>query len=228
MIKRLDWDSDFFGYAVGEIELKNSNQQYLIESLKEAEGFKLIYVISDEELNFNAKELELVDIKTRLRKTNIAEATSVCENVGEYRGGEDEQLQKLALQSGVFSRFKVDKHFNNGEFKKLYLKWIEDSINKSIADKVIIYEEHGQNCFGFVTLKFKNYFSEIGLIAVDENSRGKGIAKKLLNYADQSTLLHGLEQIEVVTQYKNVPAMKLYEKAGYQIVSKKYIYHLWN
>lgn len=227
MIKKLEWDSDFFGYSVGQLVISQSTQKQLPALLIEASDFKLVYVFSDERINPEREELKLVDIKTRLGK-KLNKKNHTIANVHEYTGGEDDQLKKLALQSGIYSRFKMDSNFVNNEFEQLYLKWISDSINKTIADKVIVYKEPERNCKGFVTLKFQENFSEIGLIAVAEESRGKGIANALLDYVDNCAVEVGLKRIEVVTQFDNFPAMNLYEKAGYEIISKKYIYHLWN
>jgi dTDP-4-amino-4,6-dideoxy-D-galactose acyltransferase len=200
----------------------------LIPFLEEGKKYKLIYLISDERLNVQIKNLQLVDVKTRLRKKIRTKYLTLDENIAEYTGEQNDQLKKLALQSGIYSRFKIDQHFTNNEFEKLYLKWIEDSINKTIADKVIINKGSKNNCIGFVTLKFKENFSEIGLIAVDKGSRGEGVGKELLASADYYTRNNGLNKIEVVTQFENQPAMRLYERSGYKIISKKYIYHLWN
>ena len=227
MIEKLVWDSDFFGYPVGRLEIGNSDQIQLIPFLEEGKKYKLIYLISEERLNVQIKNLQLVDVKTRLRKKIRTKFLTLDENIGEYTGEQDDQLKKLALQSGIYSRFRIDAHFTNNEFEKLYVKWIEDSIKKTIADKVIVYKDDGK-CNGFVTIKFKGDFTEIGLIAVDEQSRGNGIAKRLLNHAERIAVSNGFNKIEVVTQFENLPAMSLYKNAGYQIISKKFIYHLWH
>jgi dTDP-4-amino-4,6-dideoxy-D-galactose acyltransferase len=228
MIEKLSWDSDFFGYPVGQIEILKPDRYNVSTAIQDSKKFTLVYVISPERIDFEVPELKLVDIKTRLSKRIKNKPNCSFYNISEYGGEEDGQLKKLALESGAFSRFKVDSNFVHNEFEKLYLKWISDSINKIIADKIIVYKEPGSVCIGFVTLKFKIHFSEIGLIAVDEKSRGKGIAKSLLTFTDGLTINAGCDRIEVVTQLENLPAMKLYEKAGFEIISKKYIYHLWN
>lgn len=228
MIKKLVWDSELFGYPVGQIQILKADPDIISATINNSNKFKLVYVITPQKIEFEIPELKLVDIKTRLSKKVKNNQTYSLQNIHEYDGEEDSQLNRLALQSGVFSRFKVDSNFTHNEFEKLYLRWILDSINKIIADKVIVYKQPGGHCVGFVTIKFKNDFSEIGLIAVDEQSRGKGIAKSLLTFIDGLTINAGCNRIEVVTQLENLPAINLYEQAGYEIISKKYIYHLWN
>jgi dTDP-4-amino-4,6-dideoxy-D-galactose acyltransferase len=228
MIEKLEWDSEFFGYPVGQIQIEKPDRENISNAIKNSMEFKLVYLISPQRIDFAVTGLKLVDIKTRLGKQIKSKPNYSFQKIHEYTGVEDDQLKSLALQSGIYSRFKIDSNFINGEFEKLYLKWISDSINKTIADKIIVYEDGNKNYNGFITIIFKEQFSEIGLIAVDEKSRGNGIGKALLDYADHCTISRKFNKIEVVTQLENISAMKLYKKCGYKIISTKYIYHLWN
>lgn len=227
MIKQLEWDTDFFGYKVGHAIIGSDDININDELLKEANNFKLVYLISDKEIKTEIEKLYLVDIKTTLVKEPLIKEKCIELKIVENTEGNEEQLKNLALQSGIYSRFKKDSNFKNNEFEKLYLKWITDSINKKIADTVLIYVENDV-CKGFITLKYKENYAEIGLIAIEEHSRGKGIGLSLLCTVNNLTKDKGLTGIHVTTQFENIPAMKLYKKAGYKIVSKKYVYHLWN
>lgn len=228
MIKKLDWDSNFFGYSVGQIEMLDYSNTLSEQLLQEAKNYKLVYIISDIPIVIPIEQMQLVDIRTRLCKKNLSYLNFNKSNLAQFEGSYDTSLEKLSLKSGLYSRFKKDPGFKNNEFENLYKKWIHESVNKNIADSIIIYKEANENIGGFVSLKFKQGYSEIGLIAVDENKRGKGIGLSLLNYVNNETIKNGRQEIYVTTQFENLIAMKLYSKAGYEIVSKKYIYHLWN
>lgn len=103
--------------------------------------------------------------------------TIISENIESYRlNYVSEKLKLLTLQSGFFSRFKTDLHFRNNEFNKLYLEWIEKSVEKIIAIEVLVYYINEEEK-GFVTLNVTNNVGHIGLIAVDEKERGKSIGK---------------------------------------------------
>ncbi|MDZ7721960.1 MAG: GNAT family N-acetyltransferase [candidate division KSB1 bacterium] len=73
-----------------------------------------------------------------------------------------------------------------------------------------------------------NGTAQIGLIAVHPQAQGKGIASYLIQVATNYAFDRGFETLEVATQYNNKPAMKLYQKSGFKIKSKQYIYHIWN
>ena len=227
MIKKLKWDSEFFGYDVGKVVIEENQVVSEQELIKESYPFKLVYIFSDIKLDFKHFKSKLVDIKTTFYKKQLA-----WEENPEFIHCKDEpaacnNLRQLALESGVFSRFKRDNNFTNNEFEKLYSQWINDSIKKINADHIIVYKENNI-CKGFVSLKFQKEIAEIGLMAVDEDSRGEGIGLTLLGFINNLSRSKGFPEMRVTTQFENIPAMQLYEKAGYTILSKQYIYHLWN
>jgi ribosomal protein S18 acetylase RimI-like enzyme len=67
----------------------------------------------------------------------------------------------------------------------------------------------------------------IGLIAVDEAARGKGIGSVLLNWVFNYATLHGFKQVNVVTQAANTGALNFYEQHGFEIISRTFLYHVW-
>ena len=42
------------------------------------------------------------------------------------------------------SRFNLDKKFGRTKFEELYVKWVDNSINKVFADDLLIYKENNQ------------------------------------------------------------------------------------
>ena len=95
-----------------------------------------------------------------------------------------------------------------------------------MAKEVFIYQEN-QIIAGFVTLGEKKSRAEIGIIAVDNNYRGKGIGKSLMFAAENWFAGKKYNEIRVVTQGDNLPACRLYESCGYKTDNVEYFYHLW-
>ena len=133
----------------------------------------------------------------------------------------------MALQSGVFSRFKVDPRFPDRLFVKLFTNWIRKAVSRERAREVLVTED-GDGLTGFVTVEqWREGVSEIGLIAVCDRARGRGVGKSLVYGALRSGIRNGCFDHRVETQLANVPAQKLYEACGYQVLSRKYTYHFW-
>jgi dTDP-4-amino-4,6-dideoxy-D-galactose acyltransferase len=214
-VEYLPWDSEFFGFKVGRV---NISDYFSVSSC----GYRLIYGFSSFEVNI--KNGRLVDRKV-----------TFCASVGEKRDAclsiipayiVTPKLYSLALQSGHYSRFKVDDTFPQGAFERMYSLWMERSINREIAKDVLMYEENGEE-IGFVTLGEKNGRLDIGLLAVDELHRSKGVGAKLIDAAVNAAKEWGYSEIQVVTQLDNSRACEFYEKCGFKKVSVEYIYHIW-
>ncbi len=230
MIQFLDWDSNFLGYKVGKAE--PASEEDLVKLAEEARKgqYRLIYVFVENSLKFVseaclAKGWFLADKKQTYLRLSGEEGSEFLKNIVEVKEVSPE-LTDLALQSGVYSRFKVDSNFNQKTYEGLYKTWIERSVKREIAEQVWGYY-HGGQLAGMLTFGIKNGRADIGLLAVGDNFRGLGIGatlvKKAVNYAFESNI----KEIQVVTQGDNSPAVSLYNKGGFSLESQINIFHLW-
>jgi dTDP-4-amino-4,6-dideoxy-D-galactose acyltransferase len=228
MIEKLAFDSNCFDLNIGKLTLVDNNQDL---DLKDNE-FDLIYVFSKDPV----KRLDnfLVDTKVVL-SIDLKEKNLKIENpnnkIKSYSKDSKsyEDLLDLAFLSGEFSRFKLDQNLPNSSFSKLYKIWLDESINKRIANDVVIYSDpaNPEKPLGFITYRLNESLAEIGLISVSQFSQGKGIGKELLDYLSHVAITNNIKEIKVATQEKNTGAMKFYKKYGFNIQSKTFIYHLW-
>lgn len=222
MIEKLNWDSEFFNLKVGKAEI-NTIDELAIEDVKK---FDLIYIFSD---NPNLR-LKLVDKKITYLLENLSHTQlKSTDNIEFYKPSEEfySDLLNLTLQSGEYSRFKLDINFVNNEYEKLYTTWIDKSISGELASDIII-KKDGSKIIGFVTLSKKcSLLADIGLIAVDKDYRGQGIAENLIFKTLATAQMNGFDKVQVSTQLDNIPANKLYQKAGFKKNSITYIYHIW-
>ena len=228
----LEWDSKFFGFGVAQIyssELQNEEIEKLLTKSKQ-NNIKLVYLFSVSEFEnkfllekFNGK---FADKKTLYGKDNLSkfpDLTSISPFEAETP---TKEMYNLALQSGAYSRFKIDDKIESGKFEQLYSLWIENSTNKSIADIVLV-NTNDNKINGMVTLANKKTFGKIGIIAVDENTRGLGVGKKLMQSTENWAFKNKLTQMQVVTQGENTNACKFYESNGYKVLNVQYLYHFW-
>jgi dTDP-4-amino-4,6-dideoxy-D-galactose acyltransferase len=236
MITYLAWDSDFFERKIGRISL--STTTILEEELAagKAQEYDLIYVFSEKEIDEKYQD-KLVDIKVIFEKDlgNNNSNPSVCGTqnvqidsfcVPQTEGLEYETLYHLAYISGEYSRFKKDEKIGLDLFQKLYREWVNNSVNQQIADYVFVHKKD-QEIFGMVTLKLNTETSVIGLIAVDDAAQGMGIGQQLMAECERITIENNIKTIEVATQEFNQKAYHFYQKCGFSIKSRQYIYHFW-
>lgn len=230
VIKRKDWDSNFFNLEIYELDFANIDGNELKEILIESANcdVNLIYIFSHcKEKLIEQAGAKLVDTKVLYRKSINIFNERPDPNIFSFSSIDDyKQLIDLAIESGVYSRFKLDSYFQNNEFERLYIEWIKSSVSRKIADEVFIYKSD-EEILGFITVKVKNDAAEIGLIAVKEGQRGKKIGNKLLQVVEFYAGIKGCKFLNVFTQEENIPACKFYEKNEFTVVSKQNVYHYW-
>lgn len=228
-VQKLDWDSDFFGYNVGKLVQSEDDAFSLDEFLKESQNFKLVYVFSKKALEYN--QLNLLDEKVVFHfDLKHWESKSKNDQLSSFRYTAEgyQQLKQLSLESGLYSRFKRDENFSDQDFEKLYLQWIENLAIKKEAFEIIVYVESNE-ILGFASLNsISENTANIGLVAVSDKARGKGIGSQLMEEAKNIAALNGFKSVEVVTQLQNQAAVGLYKKCDFEIKSITNIYHYWN
>lgn len=221
------WDTEFFGFKIGEYKTSELTLQLLNTIIINAqcENYKLIYIKSHNN-NPQLDNILFCDERRIYHKKRKRNNYIPYYPISKYNKTTiSESLFELALESGKYSRFHLDPNFPDECFEKLYKKWIENSLNKTIASDILTYNEQ-ETPIGLLTYNNKNNKSTIGLISVSKKKQKKGIGKRLIHYYENS-LNNSIEILEVVTQGVNKSACSFYEKNGYILSSTSYIYHLW-
>lgn len=229
MIRRLDWDSEFLELEVGAINY--NGEMFELESL--AHSFDLIYLFTDKFFEFPGAltayfDVSLTDEKvTYSKKISAAHSPDESIRMLEQEFIPNEQVISIAIQSGAYSRFNVDRLFPKEKFRELYRLWCVNSISRKIAEQVFVYEFDGVIA-GLITVGLKNGIPDIGLLAVDEAYRGRHIGHKLVAAAENWAVNQKkANELQVVTQAANLPACNFYEKTGFHLQQKHYVYHCW-
>ena len=226
MIENLEWDSDFFGISIGKLIIGENFKNQIIDL--SSNSYDLIYIFSESILTGLDKEIKLIDVKVNFVKTLLSVNSN--EDCKEFNSElhSYKELLSLAYLSGIYSRFKLDNKFKNDDFNRLYKIWLDRSIEKIIADHILI-EVIDEEIAGFVTLKFhKKNFGQIGLIAVNPKFQGRKIASKLIQACENLCLKNNIGKLIVETQLDNKPAMSLYKHSKFSIQNQQFIYHFWN
>ncbi|NTV50596.1 MAG: GNAT family N-acetyltransferase [Geobacteraceae bacterium] len=238
--KILDWDSSFFGFTVAKIlppRIRNQELIEILESMKK-KGVTLVYwasdpddeesqacararnaFLADRKVTFVISSQEIQSLANSLSKSDLL-AEEYLDSVS------TSELEELALQAGVFSRFRIDTRIPQNKFAELYTIWIRRSVTKEIADTIFVVRNEGKIA-GMVTVGEKNGRADIGLIAVDTSLRGHNAGKTLVQAAQNWGIAMGFSSAQVITQGDNLPACRFYEKCGYCVEKVENIYHFW-
>jgi dTDP-4-amino-4,6-dideoxy-D-galactose acyltransferase len=235
-LDKLNWDSKFFKKNIFSLTLnKQPQSSSQIENMLIKNDTDLCYIKSKTKIGLN-------DFKayknTYSSKQNIFRKKSNEGAFSEYSNGiylynhkNDkqfyEQIIELAFLSGHKSRFKKDKRFNQNEFEKLYKNWIDNTINKSFGDDLLLYVDSGE-LSGLITFSSKDEIAKVGLVAVKPTFQGFGIGHKLIKSFEKYYIINkNINFFEITTQEDNKAASSLYKKNGYTLIDEIYIYHIW-
>jgi dTDP-4-amino-4,6-dideoxy-D-galactose acyltransferase len=239
-VVRVVWDSDHFGFEVGRIVSPDCDDVELSDFLRQSQaaGFKLVYWMAAADRSPTAMLLEqfhgrLVDRKTTYAASLASLPESDAPAPPQYRieehcrGPASSTLKSLAIQSGVYSRYRVDPCFPTHVFQNLYETWIDRSVRREIADVVLTAVNDANKVIGLLTLAVVEGEGQIGLLGVDESCRRLGIARQLINASHQWLKARAIKNVNVVTQGDNVAACTFYERCGYRMRDRKNVFHFW-
>lgn len=140
---------------------------------------------------------------------------------------EDEApLRELARSNHRITRFYADPRFPDDRCDELYATWISRSL-EGWADAVLVAEAEGRSA-GYVSLHRLEWgWGSIGLIGVAPDARGGGVGRRLVEGAVAWSREQGLERVTVVTQARNVPALRLFESCGFRMADLGLWFHKW-
>ena len=242
-IEPIPWESRFFGFPVGRIELPNNyTHEELETSLREAHGkFRLTFVTVFGE---GPDSLSLLGSQCVCYVRKIFFKKEVPEKVDVY----DDRiraytstfcspaLERLAIQSGAMTQFRHDPELAP-HFEQLFLTWINFAVTKELADSIWTWNENGQH-LGLVTIRCAKRTDHetgqtekegrIGMMSVDTHQRQRGIGTNLIKACDFWCSSLNIPVNAIVTQKDNEPAIALCEKLGFRRHREGSIYHYWS
>ena len=216
--EKLEWDGQFFGRPVFRTQGTVSE-----EDLHSLPFGSIVYIFSDDLVELQGSRL--VDSKVTYSLDLSEMEPSAQSDISHYQSDiTTDELKSLALQSGEYSRFRVDPNIPDHKFMELYHSWIKKSVSGSFAKRVLVYCD--EVIKGMLTLQVSKNSATIGLIAVDTGTRGKGIGRKLIEQSFYEAKELGASTIEVATQADNLGACRFYKSLGFTELKRQFIYHL--
>jgi ribosomal protein S18 acetylase RimI-like enzyme len=236
-LRRLDWDTDFFGPTMGALTLLSGSEDLASEPRAaalardldkcliraRAEGYAhLIFRVSGEDLPTawaaERAGLRLVDVgidstfnvgRTRLPDPPAGVPMRLV------RDSDLPALRELAAHAFVFSRFAVDPFFTSEQVADFHRQWITN-LCAGLAQAVLVCEVDGEVA-GFVSCAMSGEEGRIPLIATHGGYRRLGLGRALVSAALRWFAGAGARVIHVKTQAHNYPALGLYHRAGFNV-----------
>ena len=242
---RLDWESGHFGFHVAQPANSDLSDADLGATLRLArrDGVRLLVLPASGGRDVPRELLDefagtLVDRKATFcrqfeQTANDRPQAEVQPTVVPYSAATvSAELFELAISAGAYSRFHVDSNFSREKFEAMYRRWIERSVTGEMADAVLVAPINREGADqgrlgGMISLSESAGVASIGLIAVASEVRGTGIGSALMQAAHVWMQHRHAREARVITQLANLPACRLYERAGYRLSLVQHFFHFW-
>lgn len=228
----LEWDSEFFGFMVGSLEIGSREDFGKLPSVSPETPVGVCYVSVAPEIH-SLIEPKLSKLGGVHCGSRVVYSLDLSGRGHENFGNDirtldslDEPLYKLAIIAGWCSRFLQDSRFA-GKFEVMYRIWIEKCFAKQHQGRCAILgmRENGE-LIGFVAVSHDAGMGKIDLIAVDPSFRGRGYGKRLVMAAIDHAIDAGCSCMQVVTQGQNDTGCRTYQACGMQQAERREIWHL--
>ena len=230
--EKLDWDTDFFGFKVVKIEdnCLNEDPQEFFKELYLGDVHLAYYTstksFSAEVIDNQYYHIELVSKRVPILK-EMTNKTEIHKNISFYNEpAPSEDLVSLALLAGRQGRFGQDPRILENTYRNLFRNWITNSVNKNIADEVLVYRDKGK-IVGFATIKVAGDKGYAPLLAVDRDHEGQGVSFALMRAIETRLIENNCTYVLSGTQEINKKALATFRRYGLRPQAPQYVYHLW-
>ena len=195
------------------------------------DDINLIYYSSKHSLPENILNSPLFDVDLIMERVPIIKKlgarTTIHENISSYDlGYPTEDLLELARLAGRQGRFGRDPRINETSFNQLFDQWITNSINKNLADDVLVYKENNE-ILGFGSIKIEGPSGYAPLFAVKRKCEGTGISFALMRAIEETLIKNNCTYLKSATQKANKKALAVFERFGFVPQDSLFVYHLW-
>jgi dTDP-4-amino-4,6-dideoxy-D-galactose acyltransferase len=228
----LPWDTDFWGVRVGRVEGETMTEERLraVDAWAAEHGVQCLYFLAavHDPPTAHAAEaggFRLMDLRVELRRP--AAGDDELNGLREAHADDAPALRAIARASHGVTRFYADPHFADERCDDLYDVWITRSL-EGWAQGVLVAEADGRPA-GYVSCHLDEDESRgsIGLIAVDDSVRRAGLGVALSRGAVAWCRDRGMAELAVVTQGRNVAALRTFQRAGFLVGSVGLWFHKW-
>lgn len=223
----LDWDTEFWGMRIGRV-LDGRLEPERVDEWARRQSVACLYFLARDEPGAAAVAEEagfrLMDVRLELARSSGGDETA---SLREARPEDEAVLLRLARENHRITRFYADPRFSDERCDELYETWLAKSLD-GCADVVLVAELEDRPV-GYMTVHADpvSGLGSLGLSSVAVEARGQGLGRDLVRGAVGWCRGRGLDEVTVVTQGRNVAALRVFEACGFRIRDVGLWFHKW-
>lgn len=231
--ERLDWDSDFFGFGVGSVDLTTTDAAILgeVDRQAAAAGITCLYGRhdgGDSERSILAQEhgYRLVEAAMLFDITQVDPPPPCPPGVEVRKATPDDREAVLPIvdRMAAWSRYAADPRFGSEAAVRMQRAWLDRSIDDPTGDRGLLVAEETETgelvaFVGTVTHPVQR------IDAVGTTRKGSGSARYLVERVRR--LVDGQPLHGGPIAARNVLAQRFVAHSGLRVRSVEYLYHRW-
>ena len=169
----------------------------------------------------------LVDTNLQFERTGTPPGQPTCDvDVRLAEESDEDEIADLAKRSFEYSRFHADEQIPDDLADQIKARWTRSYFRGERGDAMIVALDRGRIVGFLLALMSVGGTMVVDLVAVDEGMRGRGVSGVMTWFA-QAQFPQAV-CLRVGTQLANVPAIRCYERLGFQIAHSQYVLHYHN
>lgn len=227
----LAWDSEFFGFSIGRIELAGADDAAVAgaEAAARDQGIVCLYATLDPEdapatVRAQRAGYRFVEAATTfslsVREPPIPRPSGVTVRLGTE--ADLAPLSELVAELAPWSRYAVDPRFGLDAAARMQAAWLRRSAcDTTGAHSLVVAEEDG-DIVAFISRASQ---PDPVVDTVGTRARGSGAARYLIEearaWAGDRPLLGG------PIAARNVSALRYVSHCGYRVARVRYLFHRW-
>ncbi len=237
----LDWDTEFFGFRIARVNgdtLTPASIQVLDDFCFQNQ-VRCLYFLSTiqepattylaEKSGFKWVDIRLTFEKLINRNDHVKTDKQSSNSFTIRPAGSTDisALEDISRNSYIDSRFYFDHNFPRARAEALYQTWIKVSCEGWAQAVWVAEKDH--ILVGYITCHIdrEHKTGNIGLVGVSTQAQGHGVGKALVFNAVNWFHAQGMDKVTVVTQGRNIPAQRLYQRCGFITQNIQFWYHKW-
>jgi len=228
----LEWDSEFFGLRIGRVRTPDLTPEAAprLAAWARAHALRCVYFLVDAVDSASIRTAEEIGFRhVDVRVTRGRSLRGPLESPPEVEAAREDDLpalREIARRSHRASRFYQDPGFPDDRCDALYERWLERGFEEP-DQQVLVVRQSGQPLGYIVCSNLAQPCGRISLVAVAADASGAGLGQSLARGALAFMASRGCERADVVSQGRNVPANRLYERLGFLTLRMEHWLHLW-
>lgn len=234
----LEWDSNFFGFRIAKVtatHLDENTARRIDEQAKE-DRIDCLYFLANyetetvriaENFNYGLQDVRMT-LSMPLPGRHITGRTPDHFKLDTANVGDLPVLLPIIENLFLDSRFYNDPHFTSEQCDELFKTWLKRSIEETDSNRVFVFRKEGvAGGFLICRLHREEKVGNMSLMGVAHDARSNDLGTSLVAAGLDYFVAEGMTSTDIVTQGRNIPSQRIFQKFGYRTSQIALWYHKW-